>query len=149
MVTAVGNGAAVVQAGLVQLKVQQAQRQADRAEDAARVLSQQAARARNDADRAVAVAQRLGIESDRASSAAGQARQGLAALRTATQAADRLSRAFDRVAGGATGATARQGDATPTVPAAPAPAAATASVGPGTQINSQGQTTGRLVDVAA
>lgn len=148
MVASVGK-AAVAQAGLVQIQLQQAQRQADRAEDAARSLGREAAKARSVADRAEDAARRLGIESDRAQTAAGQARQGVAALRTAGQAVDRLSRAFDRVAAGATGTTANVTAPANKEPAVVAPPVPSATVGAGTQVNSQGQTTGRLVDVTA
>lgn len=65
-----------------QLKVQQAKQNAERAEFAARALRAQANEVQRVADRAQEDARSLYVRSDQAHSAAGQARQGLAMLKS-------------------------------------------------------------------
>lgn len=79
--TSVGAQAAA-QAGLQQLKLQQARQNAERAEQIARALAAKAADAEGVAYRAEENARSLGVQSDQASSAAGQARQGLAMIQS-------------------------------------------------------------------
>jgi uncharacterized phage infection (PIP) family protein YhgE len=127
------------QQGLQQLRLQQAKRNADQAEQTAQSLKTQAAEAQRVADREQDNARSLYIQSDEAQTRAGRIRQGLAALGSAQQAITQLSKSVDQV-----------------LVREPAPVAPAQSAGPppvSTGIapvtNSQGQVTGKIVNITA
>lgn len=122
------------QAGWQQLKLQQAQRNADRAEQEARSLQAQAAEAQRGADRAQENARTLNVQSDQAQTNVGRARQGLAAIKSLEQTQTRLIGTYEKVAQ----AQVEQ------APARSAPEQPTAPV-----VNTQGQTTGTVVNTTA
>jgi len=122
-----------VQSGMQQLRLQQAQRNAQQAEQQARALQAQAANARQVADRAEENARALEVRSDQASENAGRARLGLTAMKTVGQMQTRLGEAYGRIA--------QEPDAAPK--ATPVESAARPTV------NAQGQTTGRIVNTSA
>lgn len=115
------------QAGLQQLKVQQALQNAERAEQLARSLRSQANEAQRTADRAQEEARVLYVRSDQAQSAAGQARQGVAMMKSAGEMQTRLAGTVEQ-------ASARQERAV----SPPAPV-----------LNSSGQVTGIIVNTTA
>lgn len=94
--TSVGAQAAT-QAGWQQLRLQQARQTAERAEQAAQALASKAADAQRVADRADENARSLYVQSDRASSAAGQARQGLAMASSVGEMQTSLANTVDQV----------------------------------------------------
>lgn len=116
-----------VQAGLQQLKVQQALQNAERAEQTARSLRARANEAQRVADQAQESARTLYVRSDQAQSAAGQARQGVAMMRSAGEMQTRLAGAVEQ-------ANTRQESVSST--AAPV-------------LNSSGQVTGTIVNTTA
>lgn len=133
------------QLGWQQLKVQQAQRNAAAAEQTARSLESQANQAKREAVRAQEGARSLEVQSGQARDNAGRAQQGLAAIKSASQMTERLGTTIER-------ATQTQKSPEITTPspstATPAPTAiATATVSP--VINTQGETTGRIVNTTA
>lgn len=73
----------VLQRAFQQLQVQEARRNAERAEAVAQSLSAKAADAQRSADRAQENARSLTVQADEARSVAGQARQGIAAMKSA------------------------------------------------------------------
>lgn len=87
----------VVQSGLQQLKLQQARRSAEQAEQMAQALQTQA----NDAQRRAAHEQEnarsLSVQADQAQSNAGRARQGLAATQTASESLTQIGNVVDQV----------------------------------------------------
>lgn len=129
-----------------QLRIQQAQRNADRAEQEARSLqvSAQAAEAR--ANREQENARSLKVQWGQAESEAGQARLGLNAVKSASQALTRLDNRVDQ-------AIETQQKAAPE-PVAATPVAAVpvvtelSSAGQGV-VNSEGQTTGTVINTTA
>ena len=84
------------QYGLQQLKLQQAQRNANQAEQAARALEAQASSAKQEAQQAQDRARSLEIQSGVANTVAGQARQGVAAVKTADQMQVNLGNTLDQ-----------------------------------------------------
>lgn len=120
---------AVAQAGLQQLKVQQALQGAERAEQTARSLRAQANQAQQVADRAQEDARSLYVRSDQAQTAAGQARQGVAMMKSVGEMQSNLSGRVEQVV-------AKQ-ESTVT-------AAASEPV-----LNSSGQVTGTIVNTTA
>lgn len=94
--TAVGAQAAT-QAGWQQLKLQQARQNADRAEAVAQSLAARAAEAQRVAERAQESARDLSVQSGQAQSAAGKARQGLAMLHSVGEMQTRLSNTVGQV----------------------------------------------------
>ncbi|MCX7168908.1 MAG: hypothetical protein NTY41_01085 [Proteobacteria bacterium] len=87
----------VNQLGWQQLKLQQAKRSADQAEQTALSLQQQASAAKRVADRAQENARSLGVQSDQAQTIAARARQGLAALSTGASMQSQLTYVVDQV----------------------------------------------------
>lgn len=83
--------------GLQQLSLQQAKRNAERAEVAAEKLAAQAAVAKREAAQAQENARSLEIRSGIAHQDAGRARQGLAAIKTAASMQDQLYTALARL----------------------------------------------------
>ncbi|MBI5922087.1 MAG: hypothetical protein HY847_10650 [Betaproteobacteria bacterium] len=86
----------VTQFGWQQLKLQQAKRNADQAEQTAQILQQQASVAKREADRAQEHARSLGVQSDQAQSLAVRARQGLAALSAGASSQTQLTYVIDQ-----------------------------------------------------
>lgn len=123
----------VTQAAFQQLKLQQARQNAERAEQIARSLQNQAAAAQREADRAQENALDLSVRSSNAQSEAGRARQGLAMIRSVNEMKANLSTQLTRVE--TSMSEAENG------PAAPAAA--------GPVINTSGQLTGTVINTAA
>lgn len=138
-VTASGGLHSAQQSWERQLRVQQAQRNAQQAEQQARALQIQAAEARQVADRAEENARALEVKSDQANDNAGRARLGLATLKSVDQMQDRLMRGYERIA--ETQQTASVGPAQPTKTVQSASITRPA-------VNAQGQMTGTLLSVA-
>lgn len=130
---------AASQAAFQQMKVQQARQNAERAEQAARVLTREAAEAQQVADRAQENARSLSVRSGQAQSVAGQARQGVAMMQTVgemqTRLGDTVTQATERVES----VQAVGGAQVPAAPAAEAPPV----------LNLSGQVTGRVVNTTA
>jgi len=128
-----------VQSGLQQLRLQQAKRNADQAEQMARALQVEAAAAQQVAVRAQENAQSLTVKSGQAEATAGQARQGLAMIKTAGQMQAQL---------GVTASTVvkqQSSQSSTTLDAAVQTSASSATP----VVNTQGQLTGTLVNVTA
>ena len=119
-----------------QLKLQQAKRDADRADQTATSLQIQAQDAQRVASRAEEVARSLSVQAEQAQSEAGRARQGLASLSSLGQVDQLLTHVVDQ---------ASQRTQSSSQPAPPAKA--TASTKP--VVNTQGQVTGTLVNTTA
>lgn len=122
----------VSQYGWQQLKLQQAQRNADQAELTAEALKAQASDAQRVADRAQEHARSLAVQSDQAQTQAGRLRQGLAALNSAQQAFAQLPQTINQAI----------------VPAQTSAAAIQSSSTQGVT-NTQGQVTGTIVNTTA
>lgn len=141
--------ASAVQSGWQQLKLQQAQRNATQAEQTARMLEAQASSAKRDADRAQDNARALEIQSGQARDDAGRARQGLAAIKSTQDMQARLGNTVDQAlkthaeTSTVTPSTADESSTPAVVPTAST--AATASP----VINTQGETTGRIINITA
>lgn len=129
----VSSTSGISQSALQQLSLQQAKRNADQAEERARTLKAQADEAQQAANQSQERARTLEIESSQAQENASRARSGLASLKASPveQTMTTLSKVASKTASQA-----------PT----PTPTAATQPV---TSVNSQGQVTGKLVNVVA
>lgn len=123
-----------VRAGYQQLRVQEARRAAERAEQVARGLEAQAQAAQRAADRADENARSLSVQSDQAHVDAGRARQGVVYLDSVGRMGDRLGAFVTQVA-----------ERT----AAPAERVEPAVAPPAAVVNTQGQLTGTLVSTIA
>lgn len=121
------------QAGLQQLKLQQAKRNAERAEQTASALQAQAADAQRVANNAQENARALSVRSAEAQSVAGQARQGLAIIRSVDQMQAQLSSTATQVV------ERRQSPQTST----------TSQATKAPVVNTQGQITGTVVNTTA
>lgn len=131
------------QSGLQQLRLQQARRNADQAEQVAQALKAQANDAQRAADGAQQNADSLTTQSGQASAKAGQARQGLTASATVQQAVTQLSDRVDQVIGReAVTATSATTTATSTT-------GSTGSTNSAPVLNSQGQVTGTIINITA
>ncbi len=126
---------AVTQAAFQQLKLQQARRNADRAEQIARSLQSQAADAQREADRAQENARDLSLRSSRAQDEAGRARQGLAMIRSVSEMKAGLAARLTRVEASAN--EAETGSITPVAAKVAAPV-----------VNTSGQLTGTTINTA-
>lgn len=135
VITSTVGSSVAAQMAYQQLRVQQANQNAARAEAAARSLRQQADVAQTEADRAQENARSLYVKSDQAQSMAGQARQGIVALRTQSEMQVQLGNTADQVSSRLTPASEDLGTE----------AAAAASP----VINTSGQLTGTVVNVTA
>jgi hypothetical protein len=120
------------QYGWEQLKLQQAQRNADQAQQTAQSLLVQAQDAQRTADRAQDNARSLSVQAEQAQTNAGQAAQGLAAIKTVDQMQSQLITVVDQVV-------QRQQKSLPTPPQQPSTPV----------VNTQGQTTGRVINTTA
>lgn len=125
----------IAQAGFQQLRVQEARRSADHAEQIARSLAAQARNAQRVADRADENARSLTVRSDQARADAGAARQGVAYLDSVGRMQQQLGEFVGRIA---------EREAVAPVAEAPAEAPVSSAV-----VNTQGQVTGTLVNTSA
>lgn len=123
------------QFGWEQIKLQQAQRNADQAQQTAQSLQAQAQDAQRAADRAQDVARSISVQADQAQTNAGRAVQGLAAIKTSGQSQIQLANVVDQVV-------QRQQNAQPVPPTQPQQNAPPV-------VNTQGQTTGRVINTTA
>lgn len=112
-----------------QFKLSLAERNADRAEHQARALRSQADGAQREASRAQDNARSLQADASSAESNAGEARRGLAVVKSVQDTVGRMSATYDHMA------------QVQTVPVETADAE--------TVVNTQGQVTGQVVSVAA
>lgn len=112
------------------LRLQQAQRNAERAEVAAHALRQQASAAQRNADRAQEGARSLKVRSDQAQSDAGSARQQLVSLKSVNEVQGRFDTIREQISTGLAALDSAASASTPVV-------------------NADGQTTGTLVNVTA
>ena len=137
-----------VTAGLYsQLRVQQAQRNAERAEQEARALQVSARAAQSSADRAQEGARNLQVQADQAGDNAGRARSGVAAMKSVAESRVDLGARAERAA-----ESLRVRDALPVPAVSVAAMTAAASPLPGASnpvVNTEGQTTGALISVTA
>lgn len=131
-VSSISGAQSAAQSGLQQLRLQQARRDAEQAEQVARSLEVQARAAQLKASEAQQNAQSITLQSDQAQTNAGQARLGLALINTVGQMQTRLSNVVEQVV-------AKQKAAEPSVAAAP----------PVAVINTEGQTTGTVINTTA
>ena len=127
----ISGNAAAGGAMLAQMQQLLAQRNADQAEQRARVLQEKAQEAQTVADRAQANARNLSLESKQAKGDADQAQRGLAAMSAKDQMLTRLDVSLGKIAQAVT-------------PAAAAPEPVAVPV-----VNAYGQETGTLVNVTA
>ena len=116
-----------------QLQVQQAKQAADRAEATARNLQAKADAAQNRAAQEQETARNLNVQSDQAEQKAGSLRQGLSSLQSVRQIQSGLNNIHEQIKEITTSAPI----VTPTKTVAPA------------VVNSQGQTTGTVVNTTA
>lgn len=127
-----------------QSRLQQAQRNAERAEQEARALQVSARAAQASADQAQENARNLQVQSDQAWDHAGRARQGVAALRSVAESRSELGaragRALESIQ-------ARDAATVPAVASRTTTVAAVATAKP--VVNTEGQTTGALISVTA
>lgn len=130
----------VTQGALQQLRLQQAKRDADRAEQTAQSLQGQAQDAQRVANRAEEVARSLSVQADQAQSQAGKARQGLASLSSLGQ----LQALVDHVSDQVFQTPLNTQQSAPTVPTTSQTQASTTPV-----VNTQGQVTGTVVNTTA
>ena len=136
----------VVASAWSQTRVQQAQRNAERAEREALSLQTRARAAQASADRAEESARNLEVQSDQAWDKAGQARQGVSALRSAADSRVELGVRAERALASLQ---ARDALATP-VAAVSTPVAVPASSAIAKPvINTEGQATGTVINVTA
>lgn len=124
----------VTQTAFRQLKLQQARQNADRAEQVARNLQAEAAKAQLEADRAQENARSLSVRSSQAQGEAGRARQGLAMIRSVNDMQEGLTTILNRVASSSSGDMVS--DSTASMQAAPV-------------INTSGQVTGTVINTVA
>jgi hypothetical protein len=96
-ISSTSSSQAATQVGLQQLKLQQARQNAERAEQTARSLQSQAASASLVADRAQEDARTLAVQASQAQSSAGQARQGLAIIKSTVQMQTQLASKVEQV----------------------------------------------------
>jgi hypothetical protein len=133
---------AATQAGWQQLRLQQARRNAERAEATAQVLQARAADAQRVAERADESARSLSVQSSQAQSAAGQARQGLAMVRSVEQMQVSLSNTVSQ-------AGERQNAPPAVQQVAPQQTEAVSKATPPPVLNTSGQITGVVVNTTA
>lgn len=127
------SGASIGQSVLSQLQLQQAQRNAERADSNARSLQAQAREAQRVAVEAQATARTISSQADRAQSDASQAQLSLSVIRNGSQVQNNLTSAIGNVA--------------ETLKVALPVAASTDTAVP--VVNTQGQLTGTVVNTTA
>lgn len=118
-----------LQQGYQQLKLQQAQRNAEQAESTARTLREQAANAQARADQAQEAAREIAVRSDQAQNSAGSARAGLEALRSLSDTSARLQDTYTRISEAINGQNTSETNTAPAVATeTQAPAAITPTI---------------------
>lgn len=132
-ISSLSGAQSAAQSGLRQLRLQQAKRDAEQAEQIARSLQAQAQSAQQYANEAVERARTITSQSDQAQATAGQARQGLAAVSTVTQMQSQLSGVVTQV----------------TEKLAPPKPAQAVKSSPPPVVNTEGQVTGTVVNTTA
>jgi hypothetical protein len=132
-ISSLSGAQSAAQSGLRQLRLQQAKRDAEQAEQVARALQAQAQAAQQNANEAVERARTITSQSDQAQATAGQARQGLAAVSTVAQMQGQLSGVVAQV----------------TEKLAPPKAAPAIKSTPVPVVNAEGQVTGTVVNTTA
>ncbi len=138
-VSSLSGAQSAAQSGLAQLRLQQAKRDAEQAEQTAQSLQAQARSAQQRASQAQEAARTITTQADQAQSTAGQARQGLAVIKSVSQMQTRLAGTVSQVV--------EKLDAS--APEAPV-AVQAASPPPATPVvNAQGQVTGTVVNTTA
>lgn len=128
----ISNTQAITSAAFAQIQRQQAERNAEQAEQRARSLQAAARQANAEADRAQERARTLEVETDQAVNEAGRARSGLAAGQSMQQLSTRLGNMAEQV---------RDDPPPETTPVEASPA-------PNPVINTQGQVTGTVINIA-
>jgi hypothetical protein len=138
-ISSISGALSATQSGLQQLRLLQAQRAAEQAEQTARSLQVQAQDAQRKAVHAQENARSITIQADQAQSVAGQARQGVAIVKTVGDMQSQISNVVSQV-------TEKLGIAETAVvtPKTVAPATTAAPV-----VNTQGQLTGTVVNTTA
>jgi len=132
---------AATQIGWQQLKLQQARRTAEQAEQTAQALKSQANQAQRSADQAQETARSITVQSDQASSYASRARQGVAATQSVEQMQMQISNVVDQVTA------KQQAPASPSAVTTLKASTATSAITP--VVNTQGQITGTLINTTA
>jgi hypothetical protein len=138
-ISSLSGAQSAAQSGLAQLRLQQAKRDADQAEQTAQSLQAQARSAQQRASQAQDTARTITTQADQAQTSAGQARQGLAVIKSVSQMQTRLAGTVSRVA--------EKLDAA--VPAVPVAVHAASSPPATPVVNVQGQVTGTVVNTTA
>lgn len=147
--TASSSLSSVTTAAYSQLRVQQAQRNADRADQEARALRASAHSAEAAADRAQEGARNIRVQSDQATDFAGRARSGVEAMRSTVENLSALGLRAERVAASQSARDEAPPVAPPAASVPPVVVSAQPVVVASPVINSDGQTTGTLIDVSA
>jgi hypothetical protein len=137
-ISSISGAQSAAQSGLAQLRLQQAKRDAEQAEQVANSLQAQARDAQQRASQAQETARSITIQSDQAQSNAGQARQGLAVIQTVSQMQTQLGSVASQVK-------VKLEAAQPAAPAAIVPTPASAAP----VVNTDGQLTGTVVNTTA
>jgi len=132
-ISSLSGAQSAAQSGLAQLRLQQAKRDAEQAEQVARALQAQAQSAQLKASEAEENARAITTQADVAENSAGQARQGLALVKTAGQMRSQLASVVTQVV-------EKQESAAPPAPVQ-TPAAPVTNV--------QGQVTGTVINTTA
>ncbi|MCK9389140.1 MAG: hypothetical protein M0Q22_12225 [Sulfuritalea sp.] len=132
-ISSLSGAQSAAQSGLAQLRLQQAKREAEQADQVARSLQAQAQSAQLKASQADQEARAITTQADVAESSAGQARQGLALVKTSGQMQTQLSGVVTQVV-------EKQKSAAPPAPVQ-TPAAPVTNV--------QGQVTGTVINTTA
>ncbi len=132
-ISAISSALSTGMSGSQEFKLQQAKRDAERAEQTARSLQAQARDAKQQANQAVSYARSVATQADRARADAGQARQGLAVIKAAAQIQTQLTNVVSQT--------------TETLKAAESAGFAQGGAAP--VINAAGQLTGTVVNTTA
>jgi len=140
---------AATQQGFQQLRLQQARRDAEQAEQTARSLSAQANQAQRQADQAQETARTITVQADQAQGDAGRARQGLASVQSVSQMGAQISRVAEQTVEKIQSGTSVQSSTTAPASTTSSSASTSTSVKPPAVINTQGQVTGTLINVTA
>ena len=137
-----------ISSALPQMQLLQAQRAADRAEQNARSLRERAQEAQRSARQEQENARNVQVQADQAEGKAGSAKQGVAALKSLRQVQSGLDDIRQQIAPIIKKEPASSVSAAAAASASAASASAPATATPAV-VNSQGQTTGTLVNTTA
>lgn len=141
--TSLSSPSSAVQYGLAQLRLQQARRTAEQAEQVARSLQTQAQEAQQQASQAQEEARSIAAQATQAQGVAGQARQGVKIIESVSQMRTQLGKIVRPVAD-------KVKVAEGAVPGPVATAAVIkAAVTPVPVVNVEGQTTGTVINTTA